>query len=111
MLPLCHYRATDSRPSSRCGCDHKAANGFAKIASFPLGELYPHPAICSLLEDPMNKLILPFAIFVSVLLTGKIAEHYGLEGSWKIGLLCLVAAAVQIAVTRFQRYQRQKAQL
>jgi len=68
-------------------------------------------AICSLLEDPMNKLILPFAIFVSVLLTGKIAEHYGLEGSWKIGLLCLVAAAVQIAVTRFQRYQRQKAQL
>ncbi|PYG97312.1 hypothetical protein CVV67_28025 [Arthrobacter stackebrandtii] len=57
-------------------------------------------AICSLLEDPMNKLILPFAI-----------EHYGLEGSWKIGLLCLVAAAVQIAVTRFQRYQRHKAQL
>ncbi len=38
-------------------------------------------AICSLLEDPMNKLILPFGIFVSVIITGKIAEHYGLEGS------------------------------
>jgi hypothetical protein len=68
-------------------------------------------ALCSLLEHPMNKLILPFAIFVSVIITGKIAEHYGLEGSWKVGLLCLVAAAVQIAVTRFQRHQRQKAQL
>lgn len=68
-------------------------------------------AICSLLEDPMNKLILPFAIFVSVIITGKIAEHYGLEGSWKVSLLCLVAAAVQIAVTRFQRHQRHKAEL
>ncbi|HEN8801792.1 hypothetical protein HP546_02070 [Pseudomonas sp. CM25] len=57
----------------------------------------------------MNKLILPVAIFFSVLISGKIAEHYGLEGNWKIGLLCLVAAAVQIAVSRFQRAQRQKA--
>ncbi|BAW23930.1 hypothetical protein N5K35_24390 [Pseudomonas sp. GD03651] len=111
MLPLCYYRATDSRPCSRWGCDHKAGSRFAKIAAFPLGDRILTQAICSLLEDPMNKLILPFAIFVSVLLTGKIAEHYGLEGSWKIGLLCLVAAAVQIAVTRFQRYQRHKAQL
>ena len=68
-------------------------------------------AICSLLEDPMNKLILPFAIFVSVIITGKIAEPYGLEGSWKVGLLCLVAAAVQITVPSFQRRQRQKAEL
>ncbi len=68
-------------------------------------------APCSLLEDLMNKLILPFAIFVNVIITGKIAEHYGLEGSWKVGLLCLVAAVVQIAVTRFQRHQRQKAEL
>ncbi len=68
-------------------------------------------AFCSLLEDPMTKLILPVAIFVSVIITGKIAEHYGLEGSWKIGLLCLVAAAVQITVTRFQRSRQQKAQL
>ncbi|MCW2271551.1 hypothetical protein D3C77_14980 [compost metagenome] len=58
----------------------------------------------------MNKLILPVAIFVSVMLTGKISEHFGVEGSWKIGLLCLVAAAVQIAVTRYQRTQRQKSQ-
>ncbi|WEK33050.1 MAG: hypothetical protein P0Y58_12970 [Candidatus Pseudomonas phytovorans] len=58
----------------------------------------------------MNKLILPVAIFFSVLITGTIAEHYGLEGSWKIGLLCLVAFVVQIIVARFQRYQRQKAQ-
>ncbi|MFZ0155392.1 MULTISPECIES: hypothetical protein [Pseudomonas] len=58
----------------------------------------------------MNKLILPFAIFVSVIITGKICEHFGVEGSWKIGLLCLVAAAVQIAVTRYQRTQRSKAQ-
>ncbi|MNN98745.1 hypothetical protein D3C81_2182100 [compost metagenome] len=58
----------------------------------------------------MNKLILPVAIFVSVIVTGKIAEHFGLEGSWKIGLLCLVAFVVQIAVARFQRVQGKKAQ-
>ncbi|KIY40688.1 hypothetical protein TZ03_11110 [Pseudomonas sp. 10-1B] len=58
----------------------------------------------------MNKMILPFAIFFTVLITGTIADHYGLEGSWKIGLLCLVAAVVQIAITRFQRAQRQKTQ-
>lgn len=51
----------------------------------------------------MNKLILPVAIFVSVIIAGKIAEHYEVQGSWKIGLLCVVAAAVQIAVTRYQR--------
>jgi len=62
------------------------------------------------LEDLMNKLILPVAIFVSVIFAGKISEHYGLEGNWKIGVLCLVAAVVQIAVTRFQR-SRQKSVL
>lgn len=58
----------------------------------------------------MNKLILPVAIFVSVILAGKIAEHYEVQGNWKIGVLCLVAAAVQIAVTRYQRSQQRKAQ-
>lgn len=58
----------------------------------------------------MNKLILPVAIFVSVIIAGKIAEHFGVQGSWKVGLLCLVAAVVQIAVARYQRTQRQKAQ-
>lgn len=58
----------------------------------------------------MNKLILPVAIFVSVILAGKLAEHFGLEGSWKIGVLCLVAACVQIAVNRIQRSQQHKAQ-
>ncbi len=55
------------------------------------------------LEALMNKLILPVAIFVSVIIAGKIAEHYEVQGSWKIGVLCVVAAAVQIAVTRYQR--------
>jgi len=50
------------------------------------------------------------AIFVSVIIAGKVAEHFALEGSWKIGVLCLVAACVQIAVARIQRAQRQKAQ-
>lgn len=58
----------------------------------------------------MNKLILPVAIFFSVIIAGKVAEHFGLEGSWRIGVLCLVAAAVQFAVTRYQRMQRQKTQ-
>lgn len=58
----------------------------------------------------MNKLILPVAIFVSVIIVGKLSEHFGVQGNWKVGLLCLVAAAVQIAVTRYQRTQRQKAQ-
>lgn len=62
------------------------------------------------LEDLMNKLILPVAIFVSVIIAGKIAEHYQLQGSWKIGVLCLVAAAVQIVVTRYQRAQQRNAQ-
>lgn len=77
----------------------------------------PHDELCTLyalcrspLEAPMNKLILPAAIFFSVLIAGKLAEHFGLEGSWKIGLLCLVAAAVQIAVSRLQRMQQQRAQ-
>lgn len=51
----------------------------------------------------MNRFILPVAIFASVILAGKAAEHYGLAGSWKIGLLCLVAATVQIVITRIQR--------
>lgn len=58
----------------------------------------------------MNKLILPVAIFVSVIAAGKVSEHFGLEGGWKIGVLCLVAGAVQIAVTRFQRAPRNNAQ-
>ncbi|MCE7762857.1 hypothetical protein GQL56_09390 [Pseudomonas putida] len=58
----------------------------------------------------MNKLILPVAIFVSVIAAGKVSEHFGLEGGWKIGVLCLVAGAVQIAVTRFQRAPRKNAQ-
>lgn len=69
-------------------------------------------AICRLpLKDLMNKLILPVAIFVSVIIAGKVSEHFGLEGGWKIGLLCLVAAAAQVAVTRYQRTHQQKAQL
>ncbi|WP_449433190.1 hypothetical protein [Pseudomonas putida] len=59
----------------------------------------------------MNKLILPVAIFVSVIIAGKVSEHFGVAGSWKIGLLCLVAAAVQIAVSRFQRSRRKSTQL
>ncbi|RWU17245.1 hypothetical protein DM813_28205 [Pseudomonas alkylphenolica] len=58
----------------------------------------------------MNKLILPVAIFFSVIIAGKISEHFGVQGSWKVGLLCLVAAAVQIAISRYQRAQKQKAQ-
>ncbi|CAM3931999.1 hypothetical protein CCOS865_02550 [Pseudomonas reidholzensis] len=58
----------------------------------------------------MNKLILPVAIFLSVIIAGKVAEHFGLEGSWRIGVLCLVAVAVQFAVTRYQRMQREKTQ-
>ena len=54
----------------------------------------------------MNKLILPFAIFFTVLIVGTIADNLGLQGSWKIGLLCLVAATVQIVVSRFQRSKR-----
>ncbi|MBK4995210.1 hypothetical protein IAE39_003384 [Pseudomonas sp. S37] len=54
----------------------------------------------------MNKLILPFAIFFTVLIVGTIADNFGLQGSWKIGLLCLVAATVQIVVSRFQRSKR-----
>ncbi|WP_193393759.1 hypothetical protein [Pseudomonas putida] len=57
----------------------------------------------------MNKLILPVAIFVSVIAAGKLSEHFGLEGGWKIGVLCLVAGAVQIVVTRFQRPSRKNA--
>lgn len=69
-----------------------------------------HAFYRSPLEDVMNKLILPVAIFVSVIIAGKLFEHFGVEGSWKIGLLCLVAAAVQIAVSRFQRTRPQKTQ-
>ncbi|CAG8863559.1 hypothetical protein PS627_00497 [Pseudomonas fluorescens] len=54
----------------------------------------------------MNRLVLPAAIFASVLLVGKLCEHYGLDTNLKVGLLCLVAAAVQIGVTRYQRSRR-----
>nr|WP_311044813.1 hypothetical protein [Pseudomonas sp. USTB-Z] len=56
----------------------------------------------------MNKLILPAAIFVSVIIAGRVSEHFGLDGSWKIGLLCLVAAVVQIAITRVQLSREKK---
>lgn len=58
------------------------------------------------LEHQMKKLILPVAIFISVIIAGKASEHFGLEGGWKIGLLCIVAAVVQILITRHQRTQR-----
>ncbi|PLU85059.1 hypothetical protein ACK56M_14500 [Pseudomonas sp. s4] len=58
----------------------------------------------------MSKLILPAAIFLSVIIAGKAAEHFGVQGSWKVGLLCVVAAVVQIAVTRFQRSRQQNTQ-
>lgn len=58
----------------------------------------------------MNKLILPVAIFFSVILAGKVAEHYAVEGSWRIGLLCLVAMVVQIVVSRIQRARRENAE-
>ncbi|NQD54133.1 hypothetical protein HP546_01985 [Pseudomonas sp. CM25] len=52
-------------------------------------------------------MILPFTIFFTVLMVGTIGDYFGLQGGWQIGLLCLVAAAVQIAVSGFQRSQRQ----
>ncbi|WP_306580006.1 hypothetical protein [Pseudomonas sp.] len=58
----------------------------------------------------MNKLILPAAIFVSVMIVGTIADNFGVEGGWKIGVLCLVAGAVQVVVTRFQRARRNNVQ-
>ena len=57
----------------------------------------------------MNKLLLPVAIFVSVMLVGSVCEHYGMNPTLKVVLLCLVAAGVQIGVSRFQRAQRGKA--
>ncbi len=51
----------------------------------------------------MQKLLLPIAIFVSVIGVGKVCEHYGVDPTLKIGLLCLVAAAIQIGFSRYQR--------
>lgn len=51
----------------------------------------------------MQKLLLPAAIFVSVLAVGKVCEHFGMETNMKFGLLCVVALVVQIGVTRLQR--------
>ncbi|MFJ4344331.1 hypothetical protein [Pseudomonas sp. NPDC089401] len=51
----------------------------------------------------MQKLLLPVAIFVSVIAVGKVCEHYEMGTNWKVGLLCLVAAVVQIGVSRFLR--------
>lgn len=76
------------------------------IRAHSAGYAVRYPGQCSLLEAPMNKLILPCTIFFTVLIVGTIADNFGLQGSWKIGLLCLVAAAVQIVVSRFQRSQR-----
>lgn len=56
----------------------------------------------------MNKLILPLAIFVCVIIAGKICEYFGVESSWRIGVLCIVAAAVQVVVTRYQARRRVK---
>ncbi|MEF9897592.1 MAG: hypothetical protein RR736_01275 [Pseudomonas sp.] len=56
----------------------------------------------------MNKLILPIAIFTSVILVGKVCEHYEMNSTLKIGLLCLVAAGVQIGISRYQRLRQSK---
>ncbi|HDS1733154.1 MULTISPECIES: hypothetical protein [Pseudomonas] len=56
----------------------------------------------------MNKLLLPVAIFLSVLLVGKVCEHYGMDSTLKIGLLCLVAAAVQMGLSRYQKSRQSK---
>ncbi len=53
----------------------------------------------------MNKLLLPAAIFICVMAVGTVLEHFAVEGSVKVGLLCLVAAVTHIAVTRFQRWR------
>lgn len=57
----------------------------------------------------MNRLILPAAIFTSVILVGKVCEHYGLDTNIKVVLLCLVAAGVQIGITRYQRSRQKNA--
>lgn len=59
----------------------------------------------------MNKLILPVAIFVSVLAVGKVCEHYQMSTNWKIGVLCVVALVVQTVVNRFQRARQTAAKL
>ncbi|AZL73434.1 hypothetical protein LOY46_10285 [Pseudomonas sichuanensis] len=51
----------------------------------------------------MQKLLLPIAIFVSVIAVGKVCEHYAMDPTLKVGLLCLVAAAIQIGFNRYQR--------
>lgn len=58
----------------------------------------------------MNRLVLPTAFFASVILVGKLCEHYGLDTNLKVGLLCLVAAGVQIGITRYQRSRRSRAE-
>jgi hypothetical protein len=40
----------------------------------------------------MQKLLLPIA-FASVIAVGKVCEHYAMDPTLKVGLLCLVAAA------------------
>jgi hypothetical protein len=73
----------------------------------PIGSL-KYPALFFAPEAEMNRLVLPAAIFASVLLVGKLCEHYGLDTNLKVGLLCLVAAAVQIGITRYQRSRRDR---
>lgn len=51
----------------------------------------------------MNRLIVPAAIFISVMFVGKVFEHLGVEGNVKFGLLCLIAIVVQVVVTRHLR--------
>ncbi|MBJ9977767.1 hypothetical protein IAE35_18485 [Pseudomonas sp. S75] len=51
----------------------------------------------------MNRLMVPVAIFVSVLAAGKVCEHLGLSASWTIGISCLVAMLVTACVNRYQR--------
>ncbi|NIF27121.1 hypothetical protein F3J44_12160 [Pantoea sp. Tr-811] len=51
----------------------------------------------------MQKLLLPVAIFVSVIVVGKVCEHFGLSTNVKFGLVCVVAFVVQIEVSRYQR--------
>ncbi|MBK5002033.1 hypothetical protein IAE37_004309 [Pseudomonas sp. S31] len=55
----------------------------------------------------MNNLVLPAAIFISVMAVGTVLEHFAVQGSVKVGALCVVAAVAHVAVNRFQRSRRQ----
>ena len=56
----------------------------------------------------MNNLVLPAAIFISVMAVGTVLEHFAVQGSVKVGALCVVAAVTHIAVNRLQRGRRRE---